>query len=72
MGQREWLTEIASRIQVHRVRRRISQHVLAALDGTSRVTLGGIERNEQVANLRAYRKIAHALDASLSDLVSDE
>ena len=72
MDEREWLTEIATRIQVLRVRRRISQHLLAALAGISRVTLGGIERGEHVANLRTYRKIAHALDASLRELISDE
>jgi len=66
-----YLEEVGVRIKAWRVRRRVSQDVLAERAQVSRVTLGSIERGEHAATLTTYRKVAVALGVDVGDLVSE-
>ena len=65
------LAEVGLRIKAWRVRRRVSQDVLADRSSVSRVTLGSIERGEHTATLTTYLKVARALAVDLGDLVTE-
>lgn len=58
-------------VKVLRVKRKLSQEVLAAEAGIERTYLGGIERGEHNVSLLTMLKLAAALECSVTELLSD-
>ncbi|MBK6431062.1 MAG: helix-turn-helix transcriptional regulator [Anaerolineae bacterium] len=64
------LHKLGDNIRQHRLAKGLSQEKLAELTGLHRTYVGSVERGERNISLLNLARIATALDASLSDLVS--
>lgn len=63
--------QLGANIRRHRESLGISQEALAAKARLHRTYIGSIERGERNVAIRNIVKIAHALDCSPADLLSD-
>lgn len=60
--------KVGMNIRVARIKRGISQEVLADMAGLARSTMGIVERGEQSPSLQTITKVANALDMDLHKL----
>ena len=57
--------KVGMNIRVARIKRGISQEVLADMAGLARSTMGIVERGEQSPSLQTITKVSNALDMDL-------